>query len=144
MPFDVSRATLTPLIEPNIVSNGSGAQVWSSEPRPTGTARSSRLSKKIRYALDRRWFENNIPKEFQDDKIEQLGRNNVFPVVVGFVEQPSYRSNNQAQRWLQRDQWRSTAGVGRQGSRHFSKKWPGRTASLLHRRDDGGHGLDFG
>src|SRR5262249_5534077 len=89
-------------------------------------------------------FENNIPKEYQDDKIEQLGRDNVFPVVLGFVEQPSYRSNNQAQRWLQRDQWRSTAGVGRQGSRYFSKKWPGRATRLLHRRHDGGHGLDLG
>src|SRR5262249_29453700 len=141
----VSRATLTPLIEPNIVSNGSRAQVRSSKARPAGIARLSRLSKKIRYALKVvDGSKINIPKEYQDDKIEQLGSDNVFPVVLGFVEQLSSRSNNQAQRWLQRDQWRSTAGVGRQGSRHFSEEWPGRTARLLHRWDDGGHGPDFG
>src|SRR5262249_31065873 len=47
----VSRATFTTVIEPNIVSKTSRAQVRPSEARPTGIARPSRLSKKIRYAL---------------------------------------------------------------------------------------------
>ena len=77
-------------------------------------------------------------------KIRKRWPRRCFCCVFVLWTYSGHRSNNQAERWLQCDQRRSTACVGCQGSRNFSEKWTGRATRLLHRRHDGGDGLDLG